>query len=140
MKGLDSLIRVHKWKLDEKRRELADFENLRTGFVKQLRALEEVQQQEQEVAGNNLEVGFSFANYAAAARQQRENIQASIEEVDAKVMELNAEVKICYQDLKKYQVALDARKVKEKYERDRVEQMGLDELAIELHRRKGRMK
>lgn len=140
MKGLDSLIRVHKWKLDEKRRELADFENLRTGFVKQLRALEEEQQQEQEVAGNNLEVGFSFANYAAAARQQRENIQASIEEVDAKVMELNAEVKICYQDLKKYQVALDARKVKEKYERDRVEQMGLDDLAIELHRRKGRMK
>jgi len=140
MKGLDSLIRVHKWKLDEKRRELADFENLRAGFVKQLRALEDEQQREQDVAGNNFEVGFSFANYAAAAKRQRENIQASIEDVDAKIAELNVEVTVCYQDLKKYQVALDARKVKEKYERDRIEQMGLDELAIELHRRKERMR
>ena len=140
MKGLDSLIRVHKWKLDEKRRELVDFENLRAGFVKQLRALEDEQQREQDVAGSNLEVGFSFANYAAAAKEQRENFQASIEEVDSKIAVLNEEVTACYQELKKYQVALDARGVKEKYERNRVEQMSLDELAIDLHRRKGGMK
>ncbi|MZR30189.1 hypothetical protein [Sneathiella litorea] len=138
MKGLDSLIRVHKWKLDEKRRELADFENLRAGFVKQLRSLEEEQQREQDVAGNNPEVGFSFANYVAAAKQQRENIQASIAEVDDKLTELNEEVRVLYQELKKYQVALNAREVREKYERNRIEQMGLDELAIELHRRKSR--
>ncbi len=137
MKGLDSLIRVHKWKLDEKRRELVDFEDLRASFVKQIRGLEEEQQREQDIAGTNPEVGFSFANYAAAAKQQRENIQASIEEVDAKIAALNEEVTICYQELKKYQVALDARGVKEKYERNKVEQMSLDELAIDLHRRKG---
>lgn len=140
MKGLQNLIRVHKWKLDEKRRELADFESLRAEFVKQLRTLEEEQRKEQEVAGNNPEVGFSFANYAAAAKQKRDNIRASIEEVDSKIAELNDEVSDCYQELKKYQVALDARGVREKYERNRIEQMGLDEIAIELHRRKSSMK
>jgi flagellar biosynthesis chaperone FliJ len=139
MKGLDSLIRVHKWKLDEKRRELVDFENLRASFVKQLRSLEEQHQQEQTVAGDDPEIGFSFANYAAVAQQQQENIQASIDEVDAKITVLNDEVTACFQELKKYQVALEAREIKAKYERNRIEQMRLDELAIDLHRRKGGM-
>ena len=138
MKGLKNLIRVHKWKLDEKRRELSDFEELRLGFVKQLRSLKEEQQHEQDVAGKNPEVGFSFANYAAAAKQQRENIQASIEELDGKIASLNEEVAECYQELKKFEVALQARRVREKYIRNREEQMSLDDLAIELHRRKGR--
>tara|TARA_R100000455_G_scaffold29194_1_gene19205 strand:- start:278 stop:694 length:417 start_codon:yes stop_codon:yes gene_type:complete len=138
MKGLENLIRVHKWKLDEKRRELADFEELRLGFVKQLRTLEEQHLREQEVSAGNPEIGFSYAGYAAAVKEQSGNIRASIAEVDAKIAELTEEVSECYQELKKYQIALDAHKAKEKYEQKRLEQMSLDEIALELHRRKSR--
>ncbi|WP_334129498.1 flagellar FliJ family protein [Sneathiella sp.] len=136
MKGLENLIRVRKWKLDEKRRELADFEALRLGFVKQLRALEDQNRREQEISAGDPEVGFSYAGYAAAVKEQSNNIRASIAEVDAKMAELTEEVAECYQELKKYQVALDAHKARERYEQKRVEQMSLDEIALELHRRK----
>ncbi|MEX0582058.1 MAG: hypothetical protein WD185_00190 [Sneathiella sp.] len=136
MKGLHNLIRVHKWKLDEKRRELADFEDMRTGFVARLHKLDEELRQEVDVTGKDPELGFAFANYAAAAKLQRENICVSIKDVEEKIAALNDELAECFQELKKYEIALETRLTREKYMRDRAEQMSIDDMAIELHRRK----
>ena len=136
MKGLANLIRVHKWKLDEKRRELADFENLRSEFSRQLLALQSEQQREQDVAGKHPEVHFSYANYASATKAQQDNLRASIAEIEQKITMLNEEVADCFQELKKYEIALDVRRTEMAYERSRAEQAELDDLAIDLHRRK----
>ncbi|WP_339714409.1 hypothetical protein [uncultured Sneathiella sp.] len=136
MKSLQNLIRVHKWKLDEKRRELADFEEMREGFLARLHKLDEELQQEIEVADKDPELGFAFASYAAAAKIQRENIYISIKDVEEKIAALNEEVAECFQELKKYEIALEARMTREKYSRDRAEQTAIDDMAIELHRRK----
>ncbi|MCF8466055.1 MAG: hypothetical protein K9G33_01500 [Sneathiella sp.] len=138
MKGLSNLIRVQKWKLNEKRRELSGFEDLRDDFIRQLADLEVAQQHEQEIAGDQSEVSFAYANYAKASKLQRDNLQASLKEVEEKIATLNDAVAECYQELKKYEIAVDARGTRLKYERQRAEQVEIDDLAIDMHRRKGR--
>ena len=68
MKGLSNLIRLHKWKLDEKRRELTDMEQMRDSFMEQRAELEREQLREQELAGKDPDVNFAYSNYAALAR------------------------------------------------------------------------
>ena len=138
MKGLSNLIRVHKWKLDEKRRELSGFEDLRDEFIRQLADLEAAQLHEQEIAGSQSEVSFAYANYARASKLQRDNLQASLIEVEEKIAALHDEVAECFQELKKYEIALDSRATRLNYERQRAEQTEIDDMAIDLHRRKGR--
>lgn len=136
MKGLESLIRVHKWKLDEKRRELGDFEKLRGGFLNQLNDLKMDLHREQEIATQHADVSFSFVSYARAMREQQDNLVASIEELDGKIEVLTDEVAVCFQELKKYEIAVDIRGTRQKYERQRTEQIELDDIAIDMHRRK----
>jgi len=136
MKGLTNLIRVHKWKLDEKRRELADMEALRDEFARQLNQLASAHTREQQIAAEHPEVNFSYANFATASRQQQENIQQSIAEIENNIDLLNDDVADCFQELKKYEIVLDMREKKKKVARDKAEQIEMDDLAIDIYRRK----
>ncbi|MEH6527811.1 MAG: flagellar FliJ family protein [Sneathiella sp.] len=135
MKGLNNLIRLHKWKLDEKRRELTDMEQMRDSFMAQRADLLEEQQREQEIAANDPNINFAYSNYAAVAKERLENMQNSISEISQKIITLKDEVSFCYRELKKYEVALDVRDKRAHLAEQRAEQKQIDDLAIDLYRR-----
>jgi flagellar FliJ protein len=135
MKGLSNLIRLHKWKLDEKRRELTDMEQMRDSFMEQRAELEREQLREQELAGKDPDVNFAYSNYAALARARLENMQDSISEISQKIIVLKDEVSFCYRELKKYELALDVRDKRARLAEQRAEQKQIDDLAIDLYRR-----
>lgn len=135
MKGLSNLIRLHKWKLDEKRRELNDMEQMRDGFMKQRADLVDEQHREQEIAADNPDINFAYSNYATVAKERLENLQNSVAEISQKIIVLKDEVSFCYRELKKYEVALDVRDKRTRMAELRAEQKQIDDLAIDLYRR-----
>ena len=56
-RGLDSVIRLQKWRLDEKRRQLGDLLSLSEQLQTELANLEAELQAEQALAARNFEAG-----------------------------------------------------------------------------------
>jgi flagellar FliJ protein len=134
--GITNLIRIHKWKLDEKRRAISDMEHLLAGFQDQLAKLDREQEVEQRIASESAETGFAYANYAKAAKARRQNLIASIEETEQMVAIAQEEVAEIFQDLKKYEISEETRLRLLKEQQNKRLQEEMDALSIEMHRRK----
>ncbi|HUA56401.1 MAG TPA: flagellar FliJ family protein [Candidatus Sulfotelmatobacter sp.] len=135
MKGLPTLIRVRQWELEEKRRKLADLEGLAVQLEEAIARLDDEVKMEQGVATASTEVSFAYAPYAQAAIERRRTLKASLEDVRLQIEAAAQEVTAAYQELKKYEVANDARRRRARVEASRREQIVLDEIAIEGFRR-----
>ncbi len=134
---LKSLIRLHKWDVDEKRRKLGELLQLLDNLVDEAHKLENEVKNEQAIASASPEeVGFAYGNYAEEAIRRRDRIVASIAKADTEIEVARGELSEAYLVLKKYEIAQDMRLKKEALERSRREQIVLDEIGLQGHRRK----
>lgn len=130
MNNLKGLIRLSKWRLDEKRRELADLQSLGQRLVEQVMQLEAELLAEQEVARGTFEVSFGYARYAAAAIGRRQRLAQSIAQVQAQVAVATDEIAEAFQELKRYELAQSERERQDKEKLRRRENNMLDEVAV----------
>ncbi len=137
MKGVATLIRLHQWQLDQKRRELGSLERLKASFLGQLGKLEQDLVVEQQVAAGT-EIGmFAYANYAVGVVSRRDTLNKSIEEVDQQIANKHAEVTSAFHEVKRYEIALRESERRREVALARKEQMDLDEVALNIHRWRG---
>lgn len=137
MNGLEGLIRLNKWKLDEKRQALAELERLAQRLRDQLVSLERELAAEQKIAAQSVEAGMSYAYYADAVMKRRETINRSLAEVEGQIRLALDEVAEAFRDLKKFDI-VKARRDREAAEKaKRLQQSLLDEMGLQLHRRSG---
>lgn len=135
MKGLPNLIRLHRWRLDEKRKNLAELERLAEELRDQGRRIEEEMRAEQAAAGASTEAGFAYAAYARAVIARRAKLAASLADAKAKIAAAAVEVTESFQELKRLELAQEHRITAERQRTARLDQAVLDELGIALHRR-----
>ncbi len=138
MKGLPTLIRLRTYELEEKRRKLADLEGLKAQLIEAIARIDDDVRLEQQVAGSDSSISFAYAPFAAAAIERRRTLVASAENVQSQIEAAAAEVTSAYQELKKYEVAHSNRQRRLRLDRNRREQVTLDDIAIENHRRERR--
>jgi flagellar protein FliJ len=81
MKSRETLIRLKKFQVDEKRRRVSQIEGMIADFQRMSVDLEREIQSEQERAGINDPSHFAYPTYAKAAIQRRENLTRSAEEL-----------------------------------------------------------
>lgn len=137
--ALSNLIRVHRWTLDERRRTLVDLERLAEKLKGDLAALDAELEREQEAAVRMPEMAFTFPAFASATKQRKEKIERSIAEVAKEIERARRQVEAAFQEVKKYELALDAAERRKKDLLKRREQAGLDEMGLTQHlRRKAR--
>ncbi len=136
MSSLHSVIRVHRWQLDEKRRALADLESLAERLSLELRRLDEEVDREREVVGQGSASGTDFANYMKAVHMRREHLTESREQVERQIAAASKEIAESYRDLKKYEIAQSDRDRNAQLRRNRRETAILDEIAITGHNRR----
>lgn len=136
MNGMSSLIRINKWKLDEKRRAIGDMENLLAGFVGQLAKLDQDQQTEKKVVVDDPDTRFAYSNYLAMTKKRRENLYESIADAEVRIAEAQEEVAEIFQELKKYEISEETRLRLLKEQQDKRLQEEMDDISIDLHRRK----
>ena len=135
--NLSSLIRLHEWRVDEKRRALGDLLGVVADLEQQARRLEEDLKNEQAVArASPDEAGYLYGNYAHAVILHRERIAQSIAATEGKIAAAREALNDAYRNLKKYELAQGARDTREDRERERAEQMVLDELGVQAYRQR----
>lgn len=135
-KGLAALIRLHSWRLDEKRRELADLQRLEDQFLEDGRRLDAEVAAEQEFAKTSDMGSFSYGGFAVGVIERRKRIEASIAEVRRRIEDKRAEVAEAFQELKRYEITQAERRKRERAEAERRTQANLDEISLIQHQRR----
>jgi flagellar FliJ protein len=135
MKGLEGLIRLHRWKLDEKRLVLAELERLAARLRQELIDLETEVADEQKIAATSTEAMATYGNYAAAVIARRAKLNQSLSEIEERMRAALEEVTAAFRELKKYELVKARRDKNAEQQEKRQQQAVLDELGLVLYRR-----
>jgi flagellar export protein FliJ len=136
VKGLDGLIRLHKWRLDEKRQVLAELERLAARLRQEMTDLEREVAEEQKVASASPEAMATYGQYANAVFARRTKLSQSQAEVEQRMRAALDEVTLAFRELKKYELVKARRERSAQELEKRQQQAVLDELGLVLHRRR----
>src|SRR5437588_12780035 len=90
MKSRETLIRLKKFQVDEKRRRVAQIEGMIAEFERMATDLDREIRSEQERAGIHDPAHFAYPTYAKAALQRRENLKRSAEELKVQLDDAKA--------------------------------------------------
>jgi flagellar FliJ protein len=140
-KDLAAIIRLHKYIVDEKRRDLG----VLLGEVRELehraeRLKVELVSEQQAAHASPEEAGFLYGPYAAAAINRRQQLNDATVEFEEKIAIAQEEMREEFKELKVFEIAKEARDEAEEEERSSEEQRVLDELGQESHRRRNKSK
>ena len=135
--NIKNLIRLHEWNVDEKRRKLGELLRLQGELEEQMKQLEEdLVRQQKAAAADPALAGLTYGAFAEQAIQRRENLQDSIDQMEFVIGHAQDELSEAYQELKKYEIVERNRQRRYELEQARREQIMLDEIALNQHRRK----
>ncbi|MCC3862215.1 flagellar FliJ family protein [Pseudemcibacter aquimaris] len=133
-KGLSGVIRLHKWQVDEKRRQIAELESMREELIQKMERLDqELAREQRQLAESNV-VDINYANYANSVMRRKENLESSINEVDVSIEEMKDELADAFKELKKYEIAQERAEEREREKLKHKEQERLDELSLNMFR------
>ena len=136
MKSRESLIRLHRFKVDEIRRRLKSLDEMRADLAKKMSDLELMMQEEQRRAAHSDLGRLAYPSFARSVVQRRENIQRSIDEVEKQASTVTEELQSAFRELKKYEIAADNVAERDRVEVARQVQAELDDIAMSRHVRK----
>jgi len=108
MKSRETLIRLKRFQVDEKRRKVAQIEGMIAEFDRMALDLEREIKTEQERAGIHDPGHYAYPTYAKAAIQRRENLQRSSDELRTQLDDAKASLGEAFEELKKVEL-LDER-------------------------------
>src|SRR5215468_7808719 len=108
MKSRETLVRLKKFQVDEKRRKVAQIETMIAEFDRMSGELEREIRIEQDRAGIHDPAHFAYPTYAKAAILRRENLKRSVDELRIQLEDAKSALGEAFDDLKKVEL-LDVR-------------------------------
>jgi flagellar protein FliJ len=129
MKSRETLIRLKKFQVDEKRRKVAQIEAMIAEFNRIVGDLEREIKLEQDRAGIHDPAHFAYPTYAKAAISRRENLKRSADELKVQLDEAQAMLGEAFEELKKVEMLDERDHAREKAEENAREQAKLDRIA-----------
>src|ERR1700748_3348192 len=130
MKSRETLIRLKKFQVDEKRRRVAQIEGMIADFQRMSVDLERDILAEQERAGINDPSHFPYPTYAKAAIQRRENLTRSADELRIQLEDAKSLLAEAYEELKKVEVLGERAQARGRAEESAREQADLDSIGL----------
>ncbi len=128
-KGLETLIRVNEWTVDERRRELGARLKEQDSLKLTLVNLEKELNQEQHTVSTSPGIaGFFYGDYAESVINRRTELQALITAKEGEILAAQEKLGQAYRELKKYEVVYEEQRRHAEKDALRVEQSELDEL------------
>ena len=136
MSALDSLIRLHRWQLDERKRHLADLEALAETLRDERSRLVLEEQREQAAASASPEAAFAYAGYAHGLIERRRKLLQSLAEIDGQIAKAREDLAEAFQEVKRYEITAASRLRQQQIREQRRQQRALDELGVAAFRRR----
>jgi flagellar export protein FliJ len=109
MKSRETLIRLKKFQVDEKRRKVAQIERMIVEFECIAGDLEREIRTEQDRARIHDPAHFAYPTYAKAAMQRRKNVERSADELKVQVEDAKAALGEAFEEMRKVVEHLDER-------------------------------
>jgi len=130
MKSRDTLIRLKKFQVDERRRKVAQIETMIAEFERMAGDLEREIKVEQDRAGIHDPGHFAYPTYAKAAINRRENLKRSADELRSQLEDAKAALGEAFEDLKKVELLDERDQAREREAVAAAEQADLDGIAL----------
>jgi len=130
MKSRETLIRLRKFQVDEKRRKVAQIETMITEFGRMAADLEREIRVEQDRAGIHDPGHFAYPTYAKAAITRRENLQRSADELRTQLEDAKMALGEAVDELKKVELLDERHQMRERAAENAAEQPELDDIAL----------
>ncbi len=135
MKTRDSLIRLKRFQVDDKRRQLAQIESMIAEFNRMADELDDQIRTEQERVGITDVTHFAYPTFAKAAATRRDNLKNSALELDEQLERARDELSEAIEELKKFEQLEERDHLRERTAQELAEQDELDEIAARARAR-----
>ena len=130
MKSRETLIRLKKFQVDERRRKVAQIEGMIAEFDRMGADLEREIKSEQDRAGIHDPGHFAYPTYAKAAMTRRENLKRSADELRIQLEEAKAALGEAFEEMKKVELLDERDQAREREEEAAREQSNLDAIGL----------
>ena len=130
MKSRETLIRLKKFQVDEKRRNVAQIEMMIAEFDRMANDLEREIRIEQDRAGIHDPAHFAYPTYAKAAIGRRENLKRSADELRTQLEDAKMALGEAFDELKKVELLDERDQLREREAESAAEQHELDSIGL----------
>jgi flagellar protein FliJ len=130
MKSRETLIRLKKFQVDEKRRKVAQIETMIAEFDRMAADLEREIRVEQDRSGIHDPGHFAYPTYAKAAITRRENLKRSADELRAQLEDAKMALGEAFDELKKVELLDERDQARDRAEENALEQTELDTIGM----------
>jgi flagellar FliJ protein len=128
MKSRDTLIRLKRFHVDEKRRQVAQIEAMIAEFERMAGDLDREIAAEQSRAGIDDPGHFAYPTYAKAAMQRRDNLARSADDLRGQLEDARGALAEAFEELKKVEILEERDQHRERAAEGRAEQAELDRI------------
>ena len=128
MKSRETLIRLRKFQVDEKRRRVAQIESMVADFDRMAADLEREITAEQDRAGIHDPTHFAYPTYAKAAIVRRDNLKRSADELKGQLEDARMALAEAFEELKKVELLDERDQARERDAENAREQVELDRI------------
>ena len=130
MKSRETLIRLKKFQVDERRRKVAQIETMIAEFERMAGDLEREIRVEQDRAGIHDPAHFAYPTYAKAAIARRENLKRSADELRGQLEAAKGGLDDALDELKKAELLDERDQMREREADSAVEQSELEAIGL----------
>ena len=136
MKGLNTLIKLQKRKLDALRRTLASLESQKSQLQQAILVLQKELEEEIILAAKQVEMAHFFGDFSKRIKNRQLELTQEIRKIDKQITALRDEITEAYGEQKKYEIAKENALQRQRQEATRKETIELDEIAAQQFQRK----
>ena len=112
MKSLESKIRGNQWRLDEKRRQVAELETLATGFRTKIEQLDRELKVARETAAVDPARAPQISDQVSQATSRRKNLRLSLRVLESEMVRALEEVDEAHQESTKFDLIKTRNRIK----------------------------
>jgi len=136
MKRGDTLIRLRRFRVDEMKRRMATLDGMKADAERKLSDLEDSVARERQRAGDSDIGRLAFPSFLRSIETRRENLRATLKEIERERVTAQADLNAAFQDLKSLEFATEQQAKRTAELEVRRAQSRLDEMALVRHLRK----
>ena len=130
MKSRETLIRLKRFQVDEKRRKVVQIESMIAEFDRMAADLDREIAAEQDRAGIHDPAHFAYPTYAKAAIGRRDNLKRSADELKVQLDDAKAALGEAFEELKKVELLDERDQARERAEENAREQADMDSIGL----------
>jgi flagellar FliJ protein len=130
MKSRETLIRLKKFQVDERRRKVAQIDTMIAEFERMAGDLEREIRVEQDRAGIHDPAHFAYPTYAKAAMGRRENLKRSADELRGQLEGVKGGLDDALDELKKAELLDERDQMRDREAENAVEQSELEAVGL----------